>query len=179
MKNSFPPFVHSFPAPAVLLGCGTVDAPNLITISWFGTVCSEPPMISAAVRPSRYSHGLITKTSEFSVNIPARDDLAAVKLCGIASGRSTNKFAQLGLTAVPCPPLESAPMIAEFALSLGCRVRQRLSLGTHDLFLAEVVSVHGEPLPDVANRPQIHAEDQIVYLDGKYWGLQFLSNRAP
>jgi len=97
MKTSLPPFVHSFPAPAVLVGCGTVERPNAITVSWFGTVCSEPPMVGVAVRQSRHSYRLIHDSREFTVNIPRVNDLKAVQYCGAVSGRSINKFEQLGL----------------------------------------------------------------------------------
>ncbi|MBU0509404.1 flavin reductase family protein [bacterium] len=173
MKTSLPPFVHSFPAPAVVIGCGTVEKPNLITCSWFGTVCSQPPMVSVAVRGSRYSHRLIHGNWEFTVNLPRVSDLKAVVHCGSVSGRDTNKFDDLGLTAVPCPPLESAPMIAEFGLCLACRVQHELELGTHHVFLAEVVGVHGTERPnDPSRRPEMFPTEQLVYLDGKYWTLR-------
>jgi len=173
MKTSLPPFVHSFPAPAVLIGCGTVDKPNLITVSWFGTVCSEPPMVAVAIRQSRHSYRLVHERREFSVNIPRVRDLKTVQYCGTVSGRSINKFSELGLTAVPCPPLESAPMIAEFFLSLACQVEHELHLGSHNLFIAHVVGVHGERQSgDLSHRPELKPAEQIAYLDGKYWNLQ-------
>ena len=172
MKTLLPPFVHGFPAPAVLIGCGSLEKPNLITCSWFGTVCSEPPMVSLAVRESRYSHRLIHERRAFSVNIPRVSDLNVVVHCGTVSGAHHDKFRELGLTAVPCPPLKDTPMIAEFHLSLACRVRHELELGSHHLFVAEVLAVHGEEIPaHAANRPQLHADEQIAYLDGKYWAL--------
>jgi flavin reductase (DIM6/NTAB) family NADH-FMN oxidoreductase RutF len=179
MKSSFPPFVHSFPAPAVLVGCGTVEHPNLITISWTGTVCSDPPQISISVRRSRFSFNLIHEQREFTINIPRAADLPMVKLCGAASGRDVNKFEKLGITPVACPPLVDAPMIAESFLSLGCQVRHELFLGSHHMFVAEVVSLYGEASGDSpGGRPHLSPSDQIAYLDGKYWTLQFLSDRS-
>jgi flavin reductase (DIM6/NTAB) family NADH-FMN oxidoreductase RutF len=178
MKTAFPPFVHSYPAPAVLIGCGTLAKPNLITISWFGTVCSEPPMISMAVRKSRYSYSWIHEQGEFTVNLPRAQDLAAAKFCGSASGRTVNKFEHLKLTPAPCPPLTDAPMLAEAFLSLGCRVQHELPLGSHNLFVAEVVSVFGEPSPDAATpRPLLNPTEQLVYLDHRYWTLNYLAER--
>jgi flavin reductase (DIM6/NTAB) family NADH-FMN oxidoreductase RutF len=175
MKSSLPPFVHSFPAPAVLVGCGTVDQPNLITVSWFGTVCSEPPMVSVSIRKSRHSYRLVHDSGEFTVNVPLATDLNAVQFCGKVSGRSMNKFAELGLTAVACPPLENAPMIAESFLTLACQVEHEMHLGTHNLFIAHVVGVHGErQAGDLTHRPELRPSEQIAYLDGKYWGLQWL-----
>jgi flavin reductase (DIM6/NTAB) family NADH-FMN oxidoreductase RutF len=176
MKALLPPFVHGFPAPAVLIGCGSLEKPNLITCSWFGTVCSEPPMVGLAVRESRYSHRLIHERRAFSVNVPRAADLKAVVHCGTVSGRRHDKFRELGLTAAPCPPLRDTPMIAEFPLSFACRVRHELELGSHHLFIAEVLAVHGEEIPGhAANRPQLYADEQIAFLDGKYWTLHPLA----
>lgn len=150
-----------------------MDRPNLITISWFGTVCSEPPMISISIRQSRHSYRLVHESREFTVNIPRASDLKAVHYCGAVSGRSLNKFDELGLTAVPCPPLENAPMIAEFFLVLACQVKHEIHLGSHHMFIADVVGIHGErQAGDLPHRPQLRPLEQIAYLDGKYWGLK-------
>jgi flavin reductase (DIM6/NTAB) family NADH-FMN oxidoreductase RutF len=130
-------------------------------------------MVGLAVRESRYSHHLIQQGRAFSVNIPRVSDLHAVVHCGTVSGRQHDKFRELGLTAAPCPPLKDTPMIAEFHLSLACRVRHELELGSHRLFVAEVLAVHGEEIPGhAANRPYLHVDEQITYLDGKYWALR-------
>ncbi|MBU1636467.1 flavin reductase family protein [bacterium] len=171
-KISHPPYVHSFPAPAVLIGCGTLEHPNLITCSWFGTVCSEPPLVSVSVRKSRFSHHLIAEHREFTVNLPRIHDLDAVKHCGATSGRVVNKFDDLKLTPVVCPSLKHAPMIAEFFHVLGCRVRHIIELGSHDMFVAEVVSIHCSEEDRRSAKPDPHCEEQIVYLDGKYWSLK-------
>ncbi|MFH1011718.1 MAG: flavin reductase family protein [bacterium] len=172
-KIQLPPFVHSYPAPAVLIGCGSVSKPNLIACSWFGTVCSEPPMVSVSVRQSRFSHHLIHESGEFTANLPRVADVDAVKYCGTASGFDVNKFQQLGLSAVPCPPLKSAPMIAECFFVLACRVRQELPLGSHTMFIAEVVSVHCEErLSRASKAPDPCPSEQLVYLDGKFWTLK-------
>ena len=172
MKKSLPPYVHTFPAPAVLFACGTVAEPNLITCSWFGTVCSEPPHVSVSVRKSRFSYRLIHDNFEFTANIMKIDRLEAIKLCGTKSGRDTDKFKELGLTAAPCPPLESAPMIAEAPISLACKVKHELELGTHQIFIAEVVGMFvEEELIRPSGRANPFSTEQIVYLDGKYWKL--------
>ncbi len=170
-KVSVPPYVHSFTAPAVIIGCGTVDKPNLITCSWFGTVCSDPPMVSVSIRKSRFSHHLVAEVKEFTVNIPRLEDLETVKYCGVKSGRDRNKFEDLKLTPVPCPPLQHAPMIKEFFQTLACRVRQVLELGSHDMFVADVVSVYCREQDRRTVKPDPRCEDQIAYLDGKYWRL--------
>ncbi len=166
------PYVHTFPAPAVLLGCGTVAAPNLITCAWFGTVCSEPPQVAAAIRPSRFSHRLISETGEFTVNIPFTEHLAAVQHCGAVSGREENKFETLGLTAVECPPLRHAPMIEETSIVLACEVSETLQLGSHTLFVGKILAIHAEEsLVRSKSRLDPRSREQIVYLDGRYWSL--------
>lgn len=175
MKKQLPPSVHSYPAPAVLIGCGTARRPNLITCSWFGTVCSEPPTVSVSIRRSRYSNRLVRQGGEFSANLPRRGDLEAVKFCGSRSGSEVDKFKALRLTPVPCPPLKQAPMIAECQLVLACRVKHTLELGSHDIFIAEVLAIHcveDRARPD--GRPDPVPEEQLVYLDGRYWGLEVI-----
>jgi len=173
MKIQIPPYVHTYPAPAVLIGCGTVEKPNLITCSWFGTVCSEPPTVSVSVRPSRFSFDLIREQGEFTANIPHIDQLEMVKFCGTKSGRDTDKFKELNIMPVPCEPLKNAPMVKEFPLSLGCRIKQEHELGTHWIFIAEVVSIHcDEKLKRPSGRVDPFCKDQVVYLDGKYWKLK-------
>ena len=171
-KIQISPYVHSFPATAVVIGCGTVEQPNLITCSWFGTVCSDPPMVSVSIRRSRFSHHLIAEQREFTVNLPRICDLEAVKYCGATSGKKTNKFSDLKLTPAACPPLENTPMIEEFFHVLACRVIDRVELGSHDMFIAEVVNVYCRE-EDQRNekKPDPHCAEQIVYLDGKYWTL--------
>jgi flavin reductase (DIM6/NTAB) family NADH-FMN oxidoreductase RutF len=172
MKIQIPPYVHSFPAPVVLIGCGTVEQPNLITCSWFGVVCSEPPMINVSIRKSRFSYHLIEGNREFTVNLPRRKDIEAVRLCGVQSGETVNKFKKLGLTAVPCRPLSQAPMIEEFPMVLACQVKQIIELGTHDMFISEVLAIHcDESLRRDPARPDPFCQEQVAYLDGKYWSL--------
>ncbi len=172
MKVQLPPYVHSYPAPAVLIGCGTVEKPNLITCAWFGTVCSEPPTVSVSIRPERFSYPLVKESGEFTVNIPKVDQLDAVKHCGTVSGRDENKFETLGWKPVPCPPLEKAPMAEDCFLNLGCKVKNELNLGTHTIFIAEVVSIYTDESNDrPSGRPDPLPEEQVVYLDGRYWKL--------
>jgi flavin reductase (DIM6/NTAB) family NADH-FMN oxidoreductase RutF len=171
-KISGLPFVHSFPAPAVVIGCGSVERPNLITCSWFGTICSDPPMVSVSVRKSRFSHHLIAENMEFTVNVPRLEELEAVKYCGVKSGRDENKFQTLGLTPVACPPLKQAPMVDEFFHVLGCKVQQVIELGSHDMFVAEVVVAYSREQDQRKVRPDPRCDEQVVYLDGKFWGLK-------
>ena len=177
MKTQLLPSVHSYPAPVVLIGRGTIDEPNIITCSWFGTVCSEPPMISVSIRQNRHSYKLVHTSGEFTANLPFTENLEIVKFCGTKSGRDVNKFEELGLTPVPCSPLKSAPMIAECSLVLACKVKHEMELGTHHIFIAEVVNIHcDEERARKSQRPDPKSENQIVYLDGQYWGLHRLEH---
>ncbi|TKJ40132.1 flavin reductase [candidate division LCP-89 bacterium B3_LCP] len=175
MKVTIPPYVHSYPAPVILIGCGTVDNPNIITCSWFGTVCSEPPMVSVSIRQSRHSFPLVKETGEFTANIPRVSDLEKVEFCGYKSGRSVNKFKELKLTPLSCPPLDSAPMIEECSLILACKVKHEIPLGSHNMFIAEVVAVHCEE--DMVRRTKTAVpfpEEQLIYLDKRYWTPKLL-----
>ncbi|MFH0882641.1 MAG: flavin reductase family protein [bacterium] len=166
------PYVHTFPAPAVLIGCGTVDAPNLMTCAWFGVVCSEPPQVAVAIRPSRFSHQLIDESGEFTVNVPFVHQLKAVQHCGAVSGRKENKVDTLGLTATACAPLAQAPMIVEMPIILACKVRERMELGSHTLFIGEVLAIHAEErIVRRSGKVDPLSRQQIVYLDGRYWSL--------
>lgn len=173
MKKQIPPYVHSFPAPVVLIGCGTLEKPNIITCSWFGTVCSDPPMVSVSIRRKRFSHSLVHDVGEFTANIPRSSDVKIIDFCGTKSGKDTDKFKELRLTAVPCPPLTSAPMILECPLTLACKVRNELSLGSHTIFIAEVLSIHcEESLIRPTGKADPFSEKQVAYLDKKYWTLK-------
>lgn len=142
MKKNIKKATCLFPTPAVMVSCGGgSDAPNIITIAWTGIVCSEPPVASISIRPGRHSHGLVKKSGEFVVNIPREEQLRALDYCGMTSGRDVNKFRELGLTPVTGREV-SAPLIKECPVNLECRVIDMKSLGTHDLFLGEIVAVH-------------------------------------
>ena len=141
-KQSWKPGNVLSPAPPVLVSCGGAQGwkPNLITIAWAGNVCSDPPMLSISVRPERYSHEMIEAMREFVVNVPSLRQAKAVDWCGVVSGRSGDKFAGAGLT--PAPALKvHPPIVLECPLNIECRVRQSLELGSHTMFVAEVVAV--------------------------------------
>lgn len=142
MKVQKNPSAALFPVPVVLVtSADSQGKPNIITIAWAGTVCSDPPMLSISVRPSRHSHKLISDSGEFVVNVPGAELIQATDYCGFVSGRDVDKFAATGLTALPAARVK-APLIAECPLNLECEVRQTLALGAHDMFVAEIVEVH-------------------------------------
>ncbi len=130
------------PVPAVMVSCaGQEGNPNLITLAWAGTVCSDPPMVSISVRRSRYSYGLIESTGEFVINLVDKNLAKAADFCGVKSGRDLDKFAACGLHAIPAPPLTHAPALQEAPAYLCCKVEKNLPLGSHDMFLARIVGV--------------------------------------
>jgi flavin reductase (DIM6/NTAB) family NADH-FMN oxidoreductase RutF len=167
------PSTALLPTPVVLLsvaGHGK-EKPNIITLAWVGTVCSAPPMLSVAIRPTRHSHGLVNAAREFVVNIPRADQVAAVDLAGVWSGAEHDKFADLGFTARPASQV-AAPLIEECPINIECVVRHQLDLGAHDLYVAEIVAVHyDEELIDSRGRLKTAALQAMAYVDGEYWSL--------
>ncbi len=141
-KTRKKPSTYLYPVPVVMVTCG-VEKPNVITLAWVGTVCSDPPMVGISVRPGRHSHQLIEETGEFVVNIPGQDLLEIADHCGLVSGRKVDKLTEFGLTQESAAEVQ-VPLIAECPVNLECRVVQKLELGAHDLFLGEVIAVHVE-----------------------------------
>ena len=128
------------PEPPGLVSCGAPEKPNLITVGWTGTICTQPPMLSISVRPERYSHHLIKESGEFVVNLPTESLVRAIDWCGIKSGRDVDKLAAMHLTAVPAAKVGTV-LVEESPVNLECKVTQVIPLGSHDLFLAECVAV--------------------------------------
>ena len=126
------------PEPPVLVSCGPAGAPNLITVGWCGTICTQPSMISISVRPERYSHHLIKESGEFVINLPTESLVRAVDWCGVKSGRDVDKFSAMHLTPSPAAKVGTV-LVEESPVNLECKVTQVIPLGSHDLFLAEVV----------------------------------------
>ncbi|MFA5204707.1 MAG: flavin reductase family protein [Lentisphaeria bacterium] len=172
-KTVWKPGTLLAPVPVVLVSCGRPGArPNLITVAWVGTVCSEPPMVSISIRPERHSHDIIRDTGEFVVNLPGADQAWAVDWCGVVSGRDTDKFAGAKLTPAPAHRLQGAPIVAECPLALECRVRQTLAPGSHTVFVAEVVSVQVESaLERPGGRFALEQSGLLSYAHGHYYVL--------
>ena len=151
MKKSIGISERMYPNPAVMVSCSDGVNDNIITLAWAGTVCSNPPLISISIRSARYSHGLISASKEFVINIPNEEMIVACDFCGTKSGRDFDKFKKLGLTKEK-GFVVNAPMIKECPINIECKVRQVIHLGTHDVFIGEVVSVD--------------ANEEVVYSDG-------------
>lgn len=159
------------PEPPVLVSCGPLDKPNLITVGWCGTICTQPSMLSISVRPERYSYDLIKDSGEFVVNLPTESLTRAVDWCGVKSGRDVDKFAAMNLHAAPAAKVGTV-LLEESPLNLECKVTQRIPLGSHDLFLAEVVAVDvDESLLDEKGKLCLDKAKLIVYSHGEYMTL--------
>ena len=173
--TSLPPSAMLNPVPVVLVSCADPVNPerkNMITLAWAGTVNSEPPMVSVSVRKERYSHDLIASSGEFVVNLVDEKMCRAVDFCGVRSGRDVDKAAETGLEYRQAETMETAPAVAGAPVSLSCKVRQVLELGSHDLFIGEVtaVSVRDDLLDDSGS---LHLEKAklVAYSHGLYQKL--------
>jgi flavin reductase (DIM6/NTAB) family NADH-FMN oxidoreductase RutF len=161
------------PTPVVMVSCGaTLDEYNIITIAWAGTVNSDPPMCSISVRPERHSYEIIKKEGAFVINLVNKQLAPYADWCGVRSGRKFNKFVETGLTPVRATQV-NAPMIEEAPVNLECKVTQIIPLGSHDMFLAEVVAVHVNeklfsPKTDALD---LKRADLVTYSHGHYYGL--------
>ena len=161
-----------YPLPAVMVSCQRPgEKANIITIAWTGTVCTNPAMLYISVRPERYSYDIIRETGEFVVNLTTEKLAKATDYCGVRSGRDVDKFKETGLTAVP-GPVTGCPMVEESPVNLECRVKEIKALGSHDLFLAEVVAVHvSEDYMEGNGRFRLNRTGLVAYSHGEYFSL--------
>lgn len=172
-KLIWPGSTQLAPVPAVLVGTGGENfADNLITVAWAGIVCSAPPMLSISVRPERFSYQALVETREFTVNVPLASQAAIVDWCGVVSGRDHDKFAEKSLTPLRGSQV-AAPLVEECPLNLECKVREIIKLGSHDLFLAEIVAVQvsEEYLTKTGRLDLEHNGGVLGYAHGHYFQL--------
>ncbi len=168
-KQLWKPGNMLYPLPAVMVSVADAQGkPNIITLAWVGTVCTNPPMVSISVRPERYSHSILKETGEFVINLTTKDLTFATDYCGVKSGREVDKFKVMNLTPIPAQHVK-APLIEESPVNIECKVCQVLELGSHDMFLAEVVAVHvDEKYMDEAGKFHLERSEPIVYSHGDY-----------
>lgn len=171
-KQTFKPGNMLYPLPAVMVSCqGNDKKPNIITVAWAGTVCTNPPMLSISVRPERYSYHLIEESGEFVVNLTTQDLVRATDFCGVRSGRDLDKFKECHLTPLPSK-LVKAPGIAESPVNIECKVREIKPLGSHTLFLADVVNVTiDDTYLDENGRFHLNQSGLVTYSHGEYFLL--------
>lgn len=171
-KLMWKPGTMLYPVPSVMVSCrNTHGENNIITIAWTGIICSDPAMLYISVRPERHSYEMIKETGEFVVNIPNRKLTFAVDYCGVKSGKDVNKFEHLKLTSAKAN-LVSAPLIEECPVNLECKVKEIIKLGSHDMFIAEIMCVNVEDsLLDSKGKLHLNKADLICYNHGEYRAL--------
>ena len=162
-----------YPLPAVMVSCANAAGEkDIVTVAWAGTVCTNPPMLSISLRPERHSYHIVRESGEFVVNLVTARLQRACDWCGVRSGRDYDKWAECRLTPAPATTLELAPAIEESPVSIECRVRDVLELGSHHLFLAEVTAVQVEDaLLDDRGRLDLARAGLTAYSHGEYFEL--------
>ncbi len=161
-----------YPVPAVMVSCGREnETPNIITIAWTASICTSPPMVSISIKPQRYSYRIIKDTKEFVINLTTRDLAYAADFCGVKSGKEVDKFKQLKLTPVKSNRIK-APAILESPVNIECKVIDIKSLGSHDIFMAEVVGIHvDEKYMDKQGKFHLNDTGLVAYSHGEYYEL--------
>jgi flavin reductase (DIM6/NTAB) family NADH-FMN oxidoreductase RutF len=172
-KKLLKPQTFLIPLPALMISCQQgEEKPDIVTASWVGVCCSEPPMISLALRKSRHSHSIIEKSEEFVVNITTEDLYKVTDFCGMVSGKDVDKFKETQLTPIKGAKV-NAPLIKECPINMECEVKKVIHLGSHDLFIGEIVAVHADSdYLDEHNRPDLNKLKPLIYCTKaqEYWG---------
>ncbi len=171
-KRKLEPQTLLIPVPVVMVSCELDGKPNIITLAWVGVVCSQPPMVGISIRPSRYSFDIIAESKEFGLNVISENLVGQADFCGSHSGREVDKFRELKLTPVKGEKIK-APLIGESPINLECQVRETVELGSHHLFIAEVVATYvDEECLDKEGNLDIAKIKPMVYCTGahQYWG---------
>ncbi len=171
-KQSWKPGNMLYPLPVVLVSAADEEGnTNVLTVAWAGTVCSDPPMVSVSIRPERYSYRMIKETGEFVINLTTEELAYATDYCGVVSGRDADKFKNMHLTPVKGDVVK-APLIKESPVNIECIVKDIKSLGSHDMFIAQVAAVHvDEKYMDTKNKFHLEDAHPIEYSHGIYMSL--------
>lgn len=161
-----------YPLPAVMVSCQRDgEKPNIITLAWAGTICSDPAMVSVSIRPERYSYDIIKETKEFVINLTTRDLTYATDYCGVKSGRDVDKYKEMNLTPQAANEVK-CPIIAESPVNIECRLKEIVKLGSHDMFIADVVCVDvSKDLLDENGKFDMQKADMMAYCHGEYFSL--------
>ena len=159
------------PLPAVMVSCGSMEKSNIITIAWTGIISTIPPRTYISVRPERYSYDIIKESGEFTINLPGSNLTKRTDLCGMKTGRKEDKFKTCGFTKLPGEKV-SCPSIAECPVNLECKVEQILPMGSHHMFIAQIVSVSADKdIMDDNGRLRMDKADILAYAHGEYFTL--------
>lgn len=162
-----------YPLPAVIVTCGAEPEDwNMLTVAWVGTVCSDPAMCYISVRPERFSHEILMREMEFTINLTTADMARAVDWAGVRSGRDFDKWKETKLHPIPGEAVKS-PTIEESPVSIECRVKSVTRLGSHDMFIAEVVNVRADSrfLNEETGKLELEKAGMLVYSHGQYFGM--------
>ena len=171
VKKNWTPGTMLFPVPPVMVTCGTIEKPNVLTIAWTGIINSEPPMTYISVRPGRFSHPIISETREFVINLVSLPLAKACDFCGVKSGRSTDKFKEMNLALEPSTKLKT-PMLKDAPVSLECKVTEIKHFETHDMFLAEIVGVNvDDKYIEEDGRLAVEKMGLVAFAHGRYYTL--------
>ena len=172
-KELWKPGNMLYPLPAVMVSLADQEGhPNIITLAWVGTVCTNPPMVSISVRPERYSYPILKETGEFVINLTTKELVYATDYCGVRSGRDVDKFKEMKLTKEKANII-SVPLIKESPVSVECKVKEIVPLGSHDMFVAEIVAIDAdEKYIDEKGAFDISKCDLIAYANGGYYPLE-------
>jgi len=170
-KVTWKPGTMIYPIPAVMVSCGDNEKNyNIITISWTGTINTDPAMCYVSIRPSRHSYNIIKETKEFVINLTTKDLAKETDWCGVKSGRDFNKFKSMKLTPEKAEFIK-APMISECPISIECKVTDIIPLGSHDMFIAKVLAVHAEErlIDKKTGALDLRQTNPLTYIHGAYY----------
>ena len=170
-KIIWKPGTMIYPLPAVMVSCGAIpEEYNIITISWTGTICTDPAMCYISVRPMRHSYSIIKSRGEYVINLTTKSLAFATDWCGVKSGSKHNKFNEMGLTPVPASKV-NAPMIQESPVNIECVVKEIVELGSHHMFISEVVAVNADEkyIDEKTGLFRLNDSGPVCYSHGKYY----------
>lgn len=173
MKQNWKPGNMIYPIPAAMISCGdNEDEYNIFTASWIGTICTNPPMCYVSIRPERHSYGIIKQYMEFVINLTTEELAHATDWCGVRSGKEYNKFKEMNLTPEKSLYINS-PCIKESPVNIECKVKEILNLGSHDMFIADVINIKAKEQYIDPVTGKFHLEDTklIAYSHGKYYKM--------
>lgn len=171
-RQSWKPGNMLYPVPAVMVSCGRAgEKPNIITVAWAGTICTSPAMVSISIRPERHSYNIIKETGEFVINLTTEDLVYATDYCGVKSGRDVDKFNEMNLTPVKLDKVEAVG-IMESPVNIQCRVVEIKELGSHHMFIGEVLGVSiAEKYMDETGKFNLNSSKLVAYSHGEYYAL--------
>jgi len=173
MKQDWKPGTMIYPLPAVMVSCGGEESEyNILTVSWVGTICSDPPLCYISVRPERHSYPILMKRMEYVINLTTVEMAYPTDWCGVASGKNHRKFEEMNLTPGKASVV-NAPVIEESPLCIECRVKEVMALGTHDMFISEVLNVRADDkyIDPETGKFDMKRAGLLVYAHGEYFGV--------